>query len=293
MAESEVITDLPEFSFLYELAPGRDWDVVTHGGGVGPNTAIPVLVVAEQNLICLDSDRAPHTDVFIHEIAHAVLTMAIEFKLNDSRFRARVESAYANALAAGLWYHTYAATNPDEYWAEGTTAWFDLNSPPDPLRNNINTRAELIEYDPALAELLEEVYGDASAPSSCHETLDVSYNTMVGVVLDSDGQPVRGALLWFGAESHPDRTYDVSAADGSFLARVPNGSFPIALHIGSFGECALVGWYGPGGFTTSADEIIMVEVADQNVQGIEINLPDDHENLPRIKQCSDEAAPPS
>ena len=106
----------------------------------------------------------------------------------------RVESAYANALAAGLWRHTYAATNPDEYWAEGTTAWFDLNSPPDPLRNNINTRAELIEYDPALAELLEEVYGDASAPSSCHQTLDVSYNTVEGVVLGPNGEPVREAL---------------------------------------------------------------------------------------------------
>ena len=194
MAEDEVITDIPEFRWLYQLAPGRDWDVITHGGGVGPNTAVPVLVVAVQNLICLDSDLAPHADVLIHEIGHAVLTMAIEFKFKDSRFRRRVESAYANALAAGLWKHTYAATNPDEYWAEGTTAWFDLNSPPDPLRNNINTRAELIEYDPTLAGLLEEVYGDASAPSSCHETLDVHYNTVEGGGAGSRRQAGREAL---------------------------------------------------------------------------------------------------
>ncbi len=53
MAESEVITDIPEFRFLYQLAPGRDWDTVLKGGGLGPNTLIPVLVVAEENLICL------------------------------------------------------------------------------------------------------------------------------------------------------------------------------------------------------------------------------------------------
>ena len=286
MAESEVITDIPEFRFLYQLAPGRDWDTVLRGGGLGPNTAIPVLVVAERNLICLQSDLIPHKDVFIHEVAHAVLTMAIEFKLKDAEFRSRVESAYASAIAAGRWRHTYAATNPDEYWAEGTLAWFNLNSPPDPIHNNVNTRAELIEYDPALAELVEEVYGDASAPSSCHQTLDVSYNNVEGVVLDPHGQPVEWALVRFGTEANPDRTYDVTDADGTFVARVPNGSYTIEVHADPPAECSLVGWYGHGGFTTRADQAIPVEVADQNVLGVQITLPDEIDNLPYIGQCA-------
>ena len=58
-------------------------------------------------------------------------------------------------------------------------------------------------------------------------------------------------------------------------------------------ECTLVGWYGPGGFTTNAAEIIPVEVKDQNVQGIEIKLPDDPANLPYIEQCASETAPRS
>ncbi len=286
MAEDEVITDIPEYTGLYLISPGRDWDVITEGGGVGPSRAIPVLVVAVQNLICLESDLAPHADVFIHEIGHAVLNMAIEFKLMDYRFRRQVESAYASALAAGLWRHTYAATNPDEYWAEGTTAWFDLNSPPDPLRNNINTRAELIEYDPTLAGLLEQVYGDASAPSSCHETLDVSYNTVEGVVLGHDGEPAERLLVWVGQEDDPNRTWSITGADGSFLARVPNGSYTVNVYAVVSRECTLVGWYGPDGFTTNASEIIPVEVKDQNVQGIEIKLPDDPDNLPYIEQCA-------
>ena len=286
MSESEVITDIPEFRHLYQLAPGRDWDTILTGGGLGPNTAIPVLVVAEQNLICLQSDLVPHADVFIHEVAHAVLTMAIEFKLKDSRFRSRVDTAYENAIAAGLWRHTYAATNADEYWAEGTLAWFNLNSPPDPIHNYVNTRSELIEYDPALAQLVGEVYGDASAPSSCHETLDISYNTVEGVVLGPDGEPVNRALLWFGAEENPDRTFDVTGVDGTFIARVPNGSYTIEVHADPPGECSFVGWYGQGGFTTTDDQAIPVEVADQNVLGVEITLPDELDNLPHIEQCA-------
>lgn len=286
MAEGEVITDIPEYTGLYLISPGRDWDTVLQGGGLGPSRAIPVLVVAEENLICLQSDRIPHADVFIHEVAHAVLTMAIEFKLKDSEFRSRVESAYASAIVAGLWQHTYAATNPDEYWAEGTLAWFNLNSPPDPIHNNVNTRAELIEYDPALAELVEEVYGDASAPSSCHQTLDVSYNSVEGVVLNPHGQPVAWALLWFGSEANPDRTFDITGADGTFVARVPNGSYTIEVHADPPAECSFVGWYGQGGFTTSADHLIRVEVADQDVRGVQITLPDELENLPYIEQCA-------
>lgn len=289
MAEDEVITDIPEFRWLYQLAPGRDWDVVLKGGGLAPNTAIPVLAVAVENLICLDSDRAPHADVMIHEIAHAVLTMAIEFKLKDSRFRSRVESAYESALGAGLWRHTYAATNSDEYWAEGTLAWFNLNSPPGPINNEVNTRAELVEYDPTLAALLEQVYGDASAPSSCHELLDISYNTVEGVVLGPDGEPIQRLLLWFGEESDPDRTWSVTGPDGSFLARVPNGSYIINVYADPSVDCSLVGWYGVGGFTTHADQITPVEAQDQDVQGVEITLPDNPGNLPYIEQCAPEA----
>ena len=286
MGENEVITDIPEFRFLYQLAPGRDWDTILTGGGVGPNTAIPVLVVAEQNLICLQSDLLPHADVFIHEVAHAVLTMVIEFKLKDSRFRSRVDTAYENAIGAGLWRHTYAATNADEYWAEGTLAWFNLNSPPDPIHNNVNTRAELIEYDPALAELVGEVYGDASAPSSCHQTLDISYNTVEGVVLGPEGEPVNRALLRFGSEEHPDRTFDVTGADGTFVARVPKGTYTIEVHADPSAECSFVGWYGQGGFTTTADQAIFLEVADHSVLGVEVTLPDKLDNLPYVEQCA-------
>lgn len=133
---------------------------------------------------------------------------------------------------------------------------------------------------------MEEVYGDASAPSSCHETLDISHNSVEGVVLDPHGQPVEWALLWFGSEANPDRTFDVTGTDGTFIARVPNGSYTIEVHADPPAECSFVGWYGNGGFTTRPNQIIRVEVADQDVLGVQITLPDELESLPYIEQCT-------
>ena len=44
--------------------------------------------------------------------------------------------------------------------AEGTQSWFDTNRANDSEHNHVDTRDKLKEYDPALAVLLAEVYGD-------------------------------------------------------------------------------------------------------------------------------------
>src|SRR5262249_59583033 len=78
----------------------------------------------------------------------------------DPTFDRRLRAAYQAAMDRGLWKNTYAATNHSEYWAEGVQSWFDDNAPPDALHNDVRTRAKLKEYDPALAKLCEEVFGD-------------------------------------------------------------------------------------------------------------------------------------
>ena len=97
----------------------------------------------------------------IHEFAHTVLEMAVE--PDDPDFVARLDDAYAEALAAGLWSDTYAASDINEYWAEGVQDWFDANrdaDPPNGVHNHVNTREELWDYDPRLAALIREVFGD-------------------------------------------------------------------------------------------------------------------------------------
>jgi hypothetical protein len=82
----------------------------------------------------------------------------------DRDFRGALERAYKAALSKGLFKNTYAATNADEYWAEGVQDWFDANLkavPANGIHNEIGTRAEVKQYDPALSALLEKVFGDA------------------------------------------------------------------------------------------------------------------------------------
>jgi dipeptidyl-peptidase-4 len=63
-------------------------------------------------------------------------------------------------MAAGLWKGKYASVNHHEYFAEGVQSWFDDNRENDHDHNHVNTRAELLEYDPGLAALCREVFGD-------------------------------------------------------------------------------------------------------------------------------------
>ena len=56
-----------------------------------------------------------------------------------------------------MWHGFYASTNFGEYWAEGAGSWFHAHS-----SNAVNTRAEIKTYDPDLASLLAEVFGDDS-----------------------------------------------------------------------------------------------------------------------------------
>src|SRR5690606_20483486 len=78
----------------------------------------------------------------------------------DPTFDVRLKAAYDAALTEGLWKGCYAAINRSEYWAEAVQSWFDTNRENDHDHNHVNTRAELREYDPRLAKLCEEVFGD-------------------------------------------------------------------------------------------------------------------------------------
>ena len=60
----------------------------------------------------------------------------------------------------GLWKTKYASVNHHEYWAEGVQSWFSNNRLPDHDHNHVDTRKELIEYDPGLANLCREIFGN-------------------------------------------------------------------------------------------------------------------------------------
>jgi dipeptidyl-peptidase-4 len=78
----------------------------------------------------------------------------------DPTFDKRLKATYEAAMKAGLWKGKYASVNHHEYFAEGVQSWFDDNRENDHDHNHVNTRAELLEYDPGLAAMCREVFGD-------------------------------------------------------------------------------------------------------------------------------------
>jgi len=153
MAWNEFTTDIPEHA---SLEPAVYWDRRARGLGATPEA--PAISGAEENLLGFPGDPYAAENILIHEFAHAVHVMGMNRV--DPTFDARLRAAHADAVARGRWKGTYAATDPEEYWAEGVQDWFDDNRENDSLHNDVNTRAELKAYDPALAALCAEVFGD-------------------------------------------------------------------------------------------------------------------------------------
>jgi cyclophilin family peptidyl-prolyl cis-trans isomerase len=151
MAHNEYTTDIPEQA---DMSPKVFWDRRARGLG-GRLTSC-----AEENLLSYPNDPYSTENILIHEFSHAI--MGVGMRALDPTFRQRVRETYENAKAAGLWEDTYAGSNPNEYWAEGAQSWFGDNRENDSSHNHVNTRDELREYDPELAKLCEEVFGDLS-----------------------------------------------------------------------------------------------------------------------------------
>ncbi|MEW6305678.1 MAG: hypothetical protein AB1705_19540 [Verrucomicrobiota bacterium] len=153
MAATEMTTDVPEHS---DLMPRAYWN--RRARGLGATAARPAVSCGEENLLELPGDPYARENILIHEFAHAIHERGMS-KV-DPGFDGRLKAAYESAKAAGLWQGTYAMQNRNEYWAEAAQSWFDCNRANDREHGPIDTRDELKAYDPEVAKLLVEVFGD-------------------------------------------------------------------------------------------------------------------------------------
>lgn len=173
LAEEEAITDLPENA--HWTKPARDdprltrcerkqyetrigsltdreyWNARARGIG-GIHT-----VGAEEDVLGKRTSRYYGETILVHEFAHNVLDA---IRVADPRLYAEVEAAYAEALEEGLWRDEYASTTVQEYWAEGTQFWFDSNRLAVFDGRQILNHADLEAYDPRLAAVLRQAYGE-------------------------------------------------------------------------------------------------------------------------------------
>ena len=153
MAYDEFTTDVPEHS---HMTPKDFWDA--RARGLGGSRKDPVCSCGEENLLGLEGDPYFAENILIHEFAHNIHLRGMI--VVDPTFDERLKASYNRAMKAGLWKTKYASTNHAEYFAEGVQSWFNNNRPPDHDHNHVDTRDELRTYDPGLAELCKEVFGD-------------------------------------------------------------------------------------------------------------------------------------
>ena len=155
-AIDEFTTDVPEHKHLAKTEKGKDWwDRRARGLGAMPHC--PATSCGEENLLCYKGDPYTKENILIHEFAHTIHQCALDFI--DPTFDKRLQKTYKSAMEKGLWKGKYASTNRMEYWAEGVQSWFNDNRENDHDHNHVNTRKELIEYDPGLAALCKEIFG--------------------------------------------------------------------------------------------------------------------------------------
>jgi hypothetical protein len=164
LAHNEFTTDQPEFTKLGERPlklfrglSGKDyWDA--RARGMGGSERDPFCSCAEENLLGYPDDPYAAECILIHELAHNIHLRGM---VNlDPTFDARLKATYEAAMEAGLWKGKYASVNHYEYFAEGVQSWFDNNRVNDHDHNHVDTREELLEYDPRLAAICREVFGD-------------------------------------------------------------------------------------------------------------------------------------
>jgi hypothetical protein len=153
MAYSERTTDIPEHR---EMKPKDYWNM--RARGLGASRQAPVVSCAEENLLNYRGDPYSTENILIHEFGHGIHGVGLASV--DPTFGARLRKTYNDAKDKGLWKGTYAGSNAGEYWAEAVQSWFDTNRQNDSQHNHVDTREELKAYDPELAKLCDEVFGD-------------------------------------------------------------------------------------------------------------------------------------
>lgn len=173
MARYEGTTDIPEHAWLAKDTT-LNWDV--RARGLGGTLEMPFSTSAEENILAYQIDKYHAEDILIHEFAHTIHNVGISPVY--PAFNEELQVSLDAALAKGRWENVYAATNIEEYWAEGVQNWFNVNAEVDTdhgdgKHNRINTRAELQRYDPGLYAILKRFFPEVNEQVSRHKKVNL------------------------------------------------------------------------------------------------------------------------
>ena len=152
IGKDQVTTDLPEWR-QDKGKPLPEYNGLTRDQrtrGMGGQ----LVSCGEENLLKLKKDKYFGRDICVHEFAHAIRNYGM-----DKRIRDRFNQQYHRSLEKGLWVGSYAASNPDEFFAELSMWYFgthgDMNmSEPKPKNGPEGLKA----YDPEAYALFNDFY---------------------------------------------------------------------------------------------------------------------------------------
>lgn len=172
MARYEGTTDIPEHAHL-AADTSMNWDV--RARGLGGSRRNPFSTCAEENILAYQIDKYHAEDILIHEFAHTIHGAGILAIYPD--FNQELRDSLDAALAKGRWKNVYAATNVEEYWAEGVQNWFNVNAEVDNdngdgKHNKINTREEMKQYDSGLYHIVSRFFPEIEEQVSRHKKVN-------------------------------------------------------------------------------------------------------------------------
>src|ERR1700722_4083555 len=152
----EYTMDIPENQTRQNMAPVQAAFQDRRSRGLG---GLPLATCAEENLLNLRGDPYVNENITIHEFSHTVASL---MRQTTPGWYDHLRDIYNQAMNEGLFANTYSATNEQEYWAEGAQAWFDCAQVRKDagVHSGIWNRDQLRAYDPRLAQLLQDTYGD-------------------------------------------------------------------------------------------------------------------------------------
>jgi len=146
-AAGQGVLELPEFGCLQDQLGS---DLFDHVCGVADRADYPVATVNELDVIEDPLGPCRGTNILFHELGHLVQGWTLEHADYID-----LKLLYQDALSGGKYAGEYASTNTNEYFAEGTQAFFTERQP-----GVTRHREWLQRYDPELFKLLQQIYGD-------------------------------------------------------------------------------------------------------------------------------------
>lgn len=190
MAWSEMQTDLPEYSDWKKpdfsdgrLTPGERENYYKPGGiasmtdkgywnerarGMGGTQTS----CAEENILGFPGTKYYGENILVHEWSHNIM---FALQVADPNLYKQIQLAYNHAKQKGLYKGQYAINTVEEYWAEGSQWWFWSNYEFYDGNIRVQSPADLKAYDPALYNILDQVYAGHHIPADIYYGKNITY----------------------------------------------------------------------------------------------------------------------